>query len=243
MLIPKTIHKVVITDDGNLPKLPSGISRAIESFYRLNPDYKVKLYSHEECVKYIKQHYEEGPYKEYGILNLYTKLKPYAYRCDLMSQLILYNEGGWYSSMRSVCLEPLDVLNTLNKEYYTSVDCPPNQSCMYNAFIGSVPKHPISKKMIDLLKWNIEHDHYGLDCLYPTGPGAYMNGCIDYIRSNPDKCFIGQHTIEEDGIEYVRFGNKRIFKCKYNNARGADNSDMGGTNNYGQMWLNRDIYN
>ena len=41
-----------------------------------------------------------------------------------------------------------------------------------------------------------------------------MAGAIDYIRENPHKCFIGQHTIEEDGIEYVRFGNKRIFKLK-----------------------------
>lgn len=237
MLVPKTIHKVIITDSGTLPKLPSGISNAIESFYRLNPDYKVNLYSHEDCVKYIKKHYDED------ILNLYNKLKPYAYKCDLMSQLILYNEGGWYSSMRSVCLEPLDVLNNINKEYYTSVDCPPNQICMYNAFIGAVPGHPISKKMIDMLKWNIEHNHYGWDCLYPTGPGAYMAGAIDYIRENPHKCFIGQHTIEENNVEYVRFDNKRIFKCKYNNARGADNSDMNETNNYGKMWLNRDIYN
>ena len=97
--------------------------------------------------------------------------------------------------------------------------------------------------MIDILKWNIEHNHYGLDCLYPTGPGAYMAGAIDYIRENPHKCFIGQHTIEENNVEYVRFDNKRFFKCKYNNARGADNSDMNETNNYGKMWVNRDIYN
>jgi len=236
MLIPKVIHKIVINENGTLPKLPDGISNSFESFYRLNPDYKVKLYSGEDCVKYIKDHYDEG------ILKLYNKLKPFSYKCDLMRHLILYNEGGWYSDMRQVCLEPLDVLNDTKFEYYTSVDCPPNQNCMYTAFIGSIPKHPISKKMIDILKWNIEHEHYGWDCLYPTGPGAYMIACIDYVRLYSNKCFIGQHTIDENNEEYVRFNNKRIIKCKYNNARGADNSDMEGTNNYGEMWLNRNVY-
>ena len=98
MLIPKVIHKIVINENGTLPKLPDGISNSFESFYRLNPDYKVKLYSGEDCIKYIKDHYDEG------ILNLYNKLKPFSYKCDLMRHLILYNEVGWYSDMRQICL-------------------------------------------------------------------------------------------------------------------------------------------
>ena len=155
-----------------------------------------------------------------------------------MRHLIMYNEGGWYSDIRQICLEPIDNLSSSNKEYYTSVDCPPNQMCMYTAFIGSIPKHDISKKMIDLVLWNIKQRHYGLDCLYPTGPGAYMNASIDYIRAHPDKCVIGQHTSDE----HILFGEHKFIKCKYNNARGADNSDLKGGNDYGEMWRNRDIY-
>jgi len=96
--------------------------------------------------------------------------------------------------------------------------------------------------MIDLILWNVKHKHYGIDCLYPTGPGAYMNASIDYVRAYPDKCMIGQHTIEEKGEEFIRFNNVRYVKCKYNNAKGADNRDMGGTNDYGDMWRKRDVY-
>jgi len=109
---------------------------------------------------------------------------------------------------------------------------------MYTAFIGSVKEHPISKKMIDLLLWNVKQRHYGIDCLYPTGPGAYMNSAIDYVRAYPEKCVIGQHTSDE----HVVFGGTRVLKCKYNSAKGADNSDLGGTNDYGVMWRNRDVY-
>jgi len=110
--------------------------------------------------------------------------------------------------------------------------------CLYTAFIGSVPSHAISKKMIDLILWNVDHNHYGLDCLYPTGPGAYMNAAVDYLRAHPSRVMVGSHGSDE----HVRFGNVTFVKCKYNGAKGADNSDMPGTNDYGVMWRRRDVY-
>lgn len=235
-MIPKIIHKVIIVDDGKIPKLPDGMKKALETWYRMNPGYVVKMYSGDECVKYIRKHFDEK------VLEAFHTLKPYSYKCDLMRHLIMYNEGGWYSDIRQESFLPIEELYKSGKDYYTSVDCPPNQMCMYTAFIGSVPRHEISKKMIDLILWNVKHKHYGIDCLYPTGPGAYMNASIDYVRAYPDKCMIGQHTIEEKGEEFIRFNNVRYVKCKYNNAKGADNRDMGGTNDYGDMWRKRDVY-
>lgn len=231
-MIPKVIHKVIICDDGKVPTFPDGLKKALESFYRLNPGYTVKMYSGDTCIEYIKTHFDPE------VLEAYRALKPYSYKCDLMRHLILYTEGGWYSDIRQVCLEPLDTLNGLGREYVTSIDAPPNQMCMYNAFIGSVPKHPISKKMIDLILWNVQHRHYGLDCLYPTGPGAYMQAAIDYVRAHPDECLVGQHTSDR----HVMFGTTRVITCKYNNAKGADNTDLPGTNDYGVMWRARDVY-
>lgn len=228
-MVPKVIHKVIICDDGKVPAFPDGMKRALESFYRLNPGYKVKVYSGDACVEYIKTHFGDE------VLDAYLTLKPYSFKCDLMRHLILFTEGGWYSDIRQVCLEPLDAHG---REYVTSLDAPPNQLCMYNAFIGSVPAHPISKKMIDLILWNVRQRHYGLDCLYPTGPGAYMNAAIDYIRAHPEKCLVGQHM--PDG--HVTFGAVRVIKCKYNDAKGADNTDLPGTNDYGVMWRARDVY-
>jgi mannosyltransferase OCH1-like enzyme len=232
MLIPKVIHKIIICDDGKIPVFPDGMKKALETFYRMNPEYKVKLYSGDDCLEYIRTHFDDET------LEAYQTLRPYSYKCDLMRHLILYNEGGWYSDARQVCLEPLDALNATGREYVTSVDCPPNQTCMYTAFIGSVPGHPISKKMIDLILWNVKQRHYGLDCLYPTGPGAYMNAAVDYVRAHPEKCLVGQHTSDE----HIAFGGTPVIKCKYNNARGADNSDLKGTNDYGVMWRERSVY-
>jgi len=232
--IPKVIHKIIITEDGKIPPFPEGLKRAVETWYRMNPEYKIKFYSGEECERYVEEHYDERT------LAAYRKIKPFAFKCDFVRQLILLKEGGWYSDLRQVCLRSLETLvsQTAGRTYYITRDCPPNELCMYNALIGAAPGHPITQKYIDAIIFNVEHDHYGLDCLYATGPGVFMYAAIDHLRAHPDKCVIGLHTKDE----HVEFGGVRFVKCKYNVARGADNSDLPGTNDYGDMWRRRDIY-
>jgi len=235
MLIPKVIHKIIIVDDGDIPDMPEGMKKALETWYRMNPGYKVKMYSGKDCEAYIREHYDEA------VLTAYRTLKPYSYKCDLMRHLILYHEGGWYTDARMVCVEPIDVLNRVGKEFYVCIDKPQQQFCMCTGFIGSVPKHPISKKMIDIISWNIKQKHYGIDCLSPTGPGAYIHASIDYVREFPEKCIVGEHTFD-GGEQVIRFGTLRMVKVKYNDAKGADNTDLTGTNDYGHMWRTRDVY-
>lgn len=232
-MIPKVVHKVVLVDSMKLPdSIP--FQGAIDSFKK--PGYTVKVYSGEDCIEYIKKNFDER------ILTAFIKVRPYSFKCDLFRYLVLYKEGGWYSDMRQVCLENLDELDSSNHEFYCALDAPPNERCMYTAFIGSVPGHPILKKTFELICWNIEHEHYGEGCLYPTGPGVFMSGSIDYIRRHPEKCNIGRHILIRDNHEVVAFGKKAIVQCKYNNARGADNSDIKGGNDYGEMWRNWTVY-
>ena len=236
-MIPKVIHKIIIVDGGDFPKMPSGMKSALASFTDQNPGYEMRLYNGRDCIDYIKKHYDQRT------LDCYNKLRPYAYRCDLFRYLVLYQEGGWYSDIRQVCKEPLDTLNQMNREFYVSRDCYLNPRYLYNAFIGSIPKHPIMRKMVDLIVWNIEHNHYGIDCLCPTGPGAFVEGGIDYLRFHADKCCVGQHILDGDKQGFLCFGKTVFIKNKYNNAQGADNTDIKGGNDYGEMWRTGDVYN
>ena len=141
MQIPKVIHKVIIVDGFDIPNTVPFQTAAIDSFKL--PGYTTKIYSGNDCIKYIKKHYDEK------ILAMFNKVKPYSYKCDLFRYLVLYQEGGWYSDMRQVCLENIDSLNSTNHEFYCSVDAPPNERCMYTAFIGSIAGHPILKKTFE----------------------------------------------------------------------------------------------
>jgi hypothetical protein len=235
-IVPRKIHKVIIVDGGETPVLPEGMQKSVDTWRNMNPGYSMKLYNLNDCRNYIQQHGDPED------LMYFDKLKPYSYKSDFFRFFVLLTEGGWYSDMRQVCMLPIDELNNTSHEFYTSQDCPPNQLCMYTAFIGSIPGHPILKKTLDILKWNIDNKHYGLDCLYPTGPGAFMSGSIDYVRRHSVRCMIGRHIQDRDGSEYVAMGKQVVLKCKYNNARGADFSDVKGGNDYGKMWREWDIY-
>ena len=238
MKIPKRINQVIIVDGMELPdSLPPAFSKALESFKTMNPGYEYKLYSGNECRTWIKKNYN----KRY--LRLFDTLNPYTYKCDFFRLLLLYKEGGWYCDARQVCLQSLSTLAGTNHEFYAALSKPPtNRDCMESAFMGAVPDHPILKKSIDIICWNIEHEHYGLDCIYPTGPGVLFQGAIDYIRRNPVACCIGQVVVAQGNEEYIAFGQTCFIRRKYNDAAGADNSDIKGTNHYGELWRSWNVY-
>lgn len=236
-MIPKIIHQVVIVDGMEMPSLPDGFKNAIQSYKTLNPGYTHTLYTGNDCRKFIKKHFDQKT------LYNFDKLVPYAFKCDFFRLLVLWVHGGWYADVRQVCLQPLDNLASSGHEFYASLSKPPhNWDCLSNAFVGCQPKHPIIKKAIDLITWNIENEHYGIDCIYPTGPGVFMNGAIDYIRKNPEKCNIGQIVIKQGTEEYMVFGKQIFIRLKYNDAPGADNTDVKGTNHYGDLWRSWNAY-
>lgn len=236
-MIPRTIHKVIIVDGGEIPELPSLMVDAIDTFKVINPNYEHKLYSGNDCEDYIKRHFDDK------ILDTYLALKPYSYRADLFRFLVLYNEGGWYSDSKQVCYNPIDKLQQ-GKDFVVSIDAPINPNCLFTAFFGSIPGHPILKKCIDMIVFNVEHEHYGHDCLYVTGPGLFMQCAIDHLRMFPTKCLIGRHIIDEKGQSFVCFDREIFVKHKYNSPRvGGIYSDIPGGNNYGEMWKAWDVYN
>jgi len=235
-MIPKIIHKILIVENGGWPEIPPGMQGAIDSFNKMNPKYHMKLYDCNSCIKYIKKHYDER------ILNYFLKLKPYASRCDFFRHLLLFREGGWYSDIRQICKTPLEELNKLDKEFYACKDCYINPRYMYPALIGCVPNHPIEKKTYEKIIWNIEHEHYGFDCLCHAGPGAFLEGSIDFIRKYPNKCCIGNHFLDRDQQGFLTFNKKVFIQNKYTNLKGADTSDLKGGNDYGDMWRKWNVY-
>ena len=237
MKIPKTIHKGLFIDNGKIPDIPIDFKNAIDTWSEKNDNYRVVIYSLDDAVTYIKKNYDEI------ILNYFLKLKPHAFKADFFTLLVLYNEGGWVTGSRAVCYEPLEILNNQNKEFYVCVDAHINPNCLWNGFTGSIPGHPIIKKYIDMIKFNIDNEHYGIDCLYITGPGVYMQAAVDYLRKHSDKCLIGKHILDNQKQSFIFFGNIKIAKHKYINIKPGVFSDIPGGNNYGEMWKNWDIYN
>jgi mannosyltransferase OCH1-like enzyme len=161
-VIPKIIHKIIITDNFKTPIFSPLMRKAIDSFYTLNPDYKIIIYNGNDCLKYIQKHYS------YEELFIFKNLIPYAYKCDFMKYLILYNEGGIYCDMKMVCLEPFNKIFPKDMQWFSARDVNPVR--MSNGFIASVKSHPILNYTIEKIKLNFFSKNIGKDNLFPTGP-------------------------------------------------------------------------
>lgn len=235
--IPKVIHKVILVDGMGMPTLSESMGNAVRSFEQLNSHYQLRIYSGTDCSAYIRQHFDNE------VLHAFEALRPYAYKCDLFRYLVLLREGGFYSDMRQVCLQPLDQVFPPDMTWFSAIDDPPY---MHNAFLASVPGHPWLKRAVKVVLQNIRGHHYG-DCpLDPSGPGALGRAC-DLEELGPT-CLIGEHHIEGgDGYILNHLGDKFIM-TKYRKHNGEKylpgewGIEDGGGQNYNDLWLARRVY-
>ena len=116
--IPKVIHKIYIQHDNTFGTIPPEIQAAHKSWKMLNPDYDIKYYNGHDCEQYLLKYYGE----EY--LSIYRRINAYSGKCNFMRACIVYNEGGWYSDWKQVCLKPLDEFDLNNIRWVSAFDVP-----------------------------------------------------------------------------------------------------------------------
>ena len=102
--IPRVIHKIYIQHDNTFGTIQSEIQNAHDSWSRLNPGYKIKYYNGKDCEEYLMRYFGRKHLQTYQNINAYSG------KVNFMRACIVYNEGGWYSDWKQVCLKPLDGL-------------------------------------------------------------------------------------------------------------------------------------
>ena len=146
--IPKKLHFIWKTDKLNdLPEL----FRKIQLKWRaLNPDWEIKIWTDEECEKLVKDFYPEYYF-------FYSDFQVTAERSDIFRYLVMDTYGGYYADMDIEPLQPLDGLVEVVKNPDCMVGLEPEAHAILaynkyhmigNAFMGSVPGHPLWKWLI-----------------------------------------------------------------------------------------------
>jgi hypothetical protein len=138
-MIPKIIHLYWHTKE-----LPEFIKQCKQTMVRMNPDWVIKQYSHEDILKM----------KGYPAFCTRTYQLPYSqkdaikYACDWLRLYVLFHEGGVYMDMSCVCLAPLESFLDMNSSNIQGFNMSfiPNFYCMENWFICSPPRHEFIKK-------------------------------------------------------------------------------------------------
>lgn len=150
-IIPRTLH---IVDKNPIP------SFSIRSIRDSNSDYILRYYNDSEARNYI--------YRHAGIRvgNAYDCIRPTAYRGDLFRFVVLFYEGGLYMDADIAPLVPLEELYDSCSEFTLGHDIPQGNTVdendshflpgMQQKILASVPRHAISKCMIDNIVRNVE---------------------------------------------------------------------------------------
>ena len=120
--------------------------------------------------------------------------------------------GGIYIDTGIVMLDPLENLIKPNDKFIIPLDG--RGPGLYNAFMATVPNHPILKKAIEMVVRNVKNRDYELDVLALTGP-KLLSAAFEHITGEKPK--VGQ--IRNDGINIIlhdidilRYGNPIVYK-------------------------------
>lgn len=165
--IPKILHKVHLTTN-NDTSISNPIRNAQESWSKMNPGYEIKYWNMQSCENYLKNNFPPV------YLETFQRINSFAGKCNFFRYCIVFQEGGWYSDWKQVCLKR-NILKKLSFDktfvYFQDKGCKftIENKCIQNAFFGAVPNHPVLKEVIHNAIENTRIKYYGKHALDTTG--------------------------------------------------------------------------
>lgn len=161
-----TIFQIWIQDKFVTENMYNNIQKNIE----LNDDMNFKFITNDIFLDMIKDD-DEFPLLE----TVYKKLKPYAYKSDLIRYYLLYKYGGVYMDMDFMCINKISQLYSKNEDIIITRDI--NSSRIANALIITKKKEEFFKFLMDTIINNIINNKVFNNDLMITGP-AIFGYCI-----------------------------------------------------------------
>jgi mannosyltransferase OCH1-like enzyme len=197
-LIPKVIYQSWKTKN-----LSEKMTEAVNKVKELNPEYKYELWDDNDCRQFLLEHF--------GInyANAFDAILPGAFKCDFWRYCVLYIYGGIYMDIDMLPLVPFKEMIKDNDKFVSIVDYKHKftpDCCIYQAFIASVPKHPILYYSITMTFSNIVSRRLEMtDRFSITGP-VVVGIAINIFKNNKNT-----HQEIQPGEHE---GNLRLHKMK-----------------------------
>ena len=264
--IPKTpggIPKLIIKISWQkLNNLPSEIKNVLNITLRLNPDYRVYYFDHDDANEFIKSSYGS---KEYSA---YNKLVPGAFKADLFRYCILYKYGGCYSDIGHVMLKSFDSIIEDNELVIVKDKPEIKYHGILNSLICVTPSNKFIKQLVDKSVENIENNYYGENPLAITGPDMMGKVYQCYYFNYCDNKLDEKYLMKKEGIKilehvlitgknledntnlpediretflYITDNGIPVLKKKFDNYKEVMYSSTN-KKHYGELWHNRQVY-
>ena len=170
--------------------VPVGLANSIRKIQTHGENYNYVFYDDETSRQYIKTNYPDA-------LEAFDTLIPGAYKSDLFRIVRLYVEGGVYFDAPFWPRDSSLLLDKLLKPTDTFVSANDRGYGLFNAFMASIPQHPILKAAINYIIGMVKHRRYGTDMYHITGPRIYIS---IFQQLKLEKCCTGKYP---NGIRFV----------------------------------------
>ena len=233
------VSQIFLTDEGGkeLPPALEQLTSTVQQGF-LGADY----------VRYNNETLREFIVKRFGgnVVKAYDGLRSYSNKADLGRYCILYAVGGWYFDIAIRLHSPVELADRIDFLAFREIQkftgtC---WACM-TAVLFSKPGNPALLNAIDQVVENWATRYYGITPLSPTatpvlGQALAKNGeqasfvYGDFLQLTPTHQKHNTAFVLPDGT-ILAWGKP---------AGGGDLSAFGakGTNNYNQLWQDRQIY-
>lgn len=201
--IPPIIHQIWENDPNPLPPF---LTKLTETWKEYHPEWQYEFWDKERMDHFIRDYYPD-------LSSFYDRLKYNVQRWDFIRYLILYEMGGLYVDVDFECLENFDrVLQGKSccfaLEHIEHVKLFNKSSIILNGFIGSIPKHPFLKKIIEVIQTAtsnaIDKFNYVLET---TGPYFITQLYNDYEHKDEIFLFDPEQLVPLSSSEIGKYVN------------------------------------
>jgi hypothetical protein len=246
------IHQILINDTNKLPdELPEYHNICYEQIKRLYPNEEYHLYSGEETEEIIQNNFDND------VFTAYKKLRPYSYKADLARYCLLYLYGGLYIDLNTKLINTIPNLDIFKFFAFRDVTKSSKRSwSVATSIIFATKKSKIIKKCIDIIVENCKNEYYGISVLDVTACIVLGNAIMtsnqdaNFIATTGELCYInpnkeGNYIYE---FAYLMDEDDKIIAYRKPVIKNIDNrGDINcfgftGTNNYTQMWEDKEVY-
>ena len=223
--IPKNIFQT-----WNTLTIPPKMQQSVNKLKADHPEFAYYLYDDAMCRAFINAHFDKK------VVDAFDTLRPGAYKADLWRYCILYIKGGIYLDIKYECVAGFSLSQLLDREYFV-LDRPgwwkKGQIGIYNGVMVCVANNPILRLAIDKIVENVENREYGMNILYPTGPGL-----LGEMHGNDTSNFVLSYTHPEEIIH----STKGCILKGYSGYR-KEQKQFHPLETYHELWPKRKIFN
>lgn len=186
-MIPRIVNKLYFTKDGSSYKKNALINHtslldAHESWANLNPGYEIRYFDLLAARGYLQNYFHPL------FLRTFDCIEAFSGKTNFFRAALLYRDGGFHSDFKQKCLVP-NILDEIRNtaDFFVSLDkgtrYGERNNCAQTAFVGSVPRHPIIAKFLELIMINVQKAAYTRNVLDMTGPCLFGNAVRSYWKN------------------------------------------------------------